>query len=169
MARKIKKTLLSTLVILGEGACEKAFLAYLKDLYAKDTGQKITLQSADGGSPEDIVKTAIKKSRDIAYDRKFILMDSDIKISDKAKSLAKESNITIILSEPLCLEGMLLKLLDQKVPTSSQKCKSLLHPQLDGKATDKHSYRKLITVDILEQSTIEQIVLLLRIIKNRKL
>ena len=166
MARRTKRTLLSTLVILGEGACEKAFLSYLKDLYAKNTGQKITLQSADGGSPEDIVKTAIKKSRDIAYDRKFILMDSDIAINDTTIALAKEASINIILSEPLCLEGMLLKLLGQKTPNSSQKCKSLLHPQLDGKATDKNSYKKLITVEILEQSSIEQIILPLNIIKN---
>lgn len=166
MARKIKRTLLSTLVILGEGACEKAFLSYLKDLYAKNTGQKITLQSADGGSPEDIVKTAIKKSRDIAYDRKFILIDSDIEMTDRTIALARASNITIILSEPLCLEGMLLKLLGQKIPNSSQKCKSLLHPQLDGKATEKNSYKQLITVEILEQSSIEQIILLLNIIKN---
>lgn len=36
MARRTRRTLLSTLVILGEGACEKAFLSYLKDLYAKN-------------------------------------------------------------------------------------------------------------------------------------
>lgn len=79
MARKIKRSLLSTLIIVGEGTHEKAFLSHLKTLYSANTNQKVKIDSADGGSPQDIVKTAVKKSRHIEYDRKFILMDSDIK------------------------------------------------------------------------------------------
>ena len=167
MAKKTRRTLLSTLIIVGEGIQEKAFLSYLKGLYAVNTNQKVKVDSADGGSPEDIVRTAVKKSKGIAYDRKFILMDSDITIDEKTKKLAQKNNITLILSEPLCLEGMLLHLLGLKVPESSKKCKSLLHPKLDGKPTEKQSYEKLITKELLESSEIEQIVLLLKILQNR--
>ena len=169
MARKVKKTLLSTLIIVGEGACEKAFLSHLKGLYSYNTKQKIKLESADGGSPEDIVRTAIKKTKHIDYDRKFILMDSDISIDDKTIAMAKKAKITIILSKPLCLEGMLLNMLGESVPDTSAKCKSKLHPKLDGNPAYKDSYKKLITNELLESTDIEQIKLLISIIKNKLL
>ena len=167
MARKPKRSLLSTLIIVGEGAHEKAFLSHLKALYSANTDQKVKIDSADGGSPQDIVRTAVKKSRHIDYDRKFILMDSDIVVDDAAKKLAKDNNITIILSEPLCLEGMLLKLLGINAPDTSKKCKALLHPKLDGNPADKNSYVRLINKGLLEVSEIEQIVLLLKILENK--
>ena len=167
MARKPKRSLLSTLIIVGEGAHEKAFLSHLKTLYSANTDQKVKIDSADGGSPQDIVRTAVKKSKHIGYDRKFILMDSDIAIDDTTKKLAKDNNITIILSEPLCLEGMLLNLLGITVPDTSKKCKAILHPKLDGNAADKSSYIRLIDKKLLEASKIEQIVLLLQILENR--
>jgi len=167
MAKRIRKTLLSTLIIVGEGIHDKAFLSHLKSIYSSNTNQKVKVDSADGGSPEDIVRTTIKKSKGISYDRKFILMDSDIDVNKKTRKLAEENKITIILSEPLCLEGMLLNLLGVVVPDSSKKCKALLHPKLNGKPTDKKSYGKLITKELLESSKIEQIVLLLNILQNK--
>ena len=167
MAKRIRKTLLSTLIIVGEGIHDKAFLSHLKSIYSSNTNQKVKVDSADGGSPEDIVRTTIKKSKGISYDRKFILMDSDIDVNKKTRKLAEENKITIILSEPLCLEGMLLNLLGVVVPDSSKKCKALLHPKLNGKPTDKKSYGKLITKELLESSKIEQIILLLNILQNK--
>jgi hypothetical protein len=167
MARKQKRSLLSTLIIVGEGAHEKAFLSHLKSLYSANTNQKVKIDSADGGSPQDIVRTAVKKSRHIDYDRKFILMDSDITVDDATKKLAKDNNITIILSEPLCLEGMLLNLLGLNAPDNSKKCKALLHPKLDGSAAEKSSYVRLINKELLEDSDVNQIILLLKILQNR--
>ena len=167
MARKLKRSLLSTLIIVGEGAHEKAFLSHLKALYSANTDQKVKIDSADGGSPQDIVRVAVKKSKHIDYDRKFILMDSDIAVDDATKKLAKDNNITIILSEPLCLEGMLLNLLGINTPDTSKKCKALLHPKLDGNAADKNSYVRIINKELLENTNLEQIVLLLKILTNK--
>ena len=166
MARKPKKSLLSTLIIVGEGAHEKAFLSHLKTLYSANTDQKVKIDSADGGSPQDIVRTALKKSRHIDYDRKFILMDSDIEVDDATIKMAEDNKITIILSEPLCLEGMLLDSLGFSVPDTAKKCKSLLHPKLDGNPADKSSYIRLINKDLLENSNKDQIILLLKILQN---
>lgn len=169
MAYKQRRIVLSTLIIVGEGAHEKAFLSYLKSLYSVNTNQKVKIDSADGGSPQDIVRTAVKKSKHIEYDRKFILMDSDIVIESVVKKLARDNNITIILSEPLCLEGMLLNILGLSVPDTSKKCKAILHPQLDGNPADKSSYARLISKDLLEGCNIEQILLLLKILQNKSL
>jgi hypothetical protein len=72
----------------------------------------------------------------------------------------------IILSEPLCLEGMLLDFLGFSVPNTSKKCKSLLHPKLDGNPAEKSSYARLMDKVSLERSDKEQIVLLLKILQN---
>lgn len=164
--RKLKRTLLSTLIIVGEGAHEKAFLSHLKELYAQNTGQRVKLDSADGGSPEDIIRTTIKKTKHVAFDRKFILMDSDIEIDAKTLAMAKQAKITIIKSEPLCLEGMLLNMLGEQVPNSSQKCKSKLHPKLNGNPAYKESYKILITESLLNNCNIIQIQELIKIMKK---
>jgi hypothetical protein len=111
--RHIKKT---TLIIVAEGAHDKAFLDHMKSLYDhRDSGQKVTINSADGGSPHDVIKTAIKKTSHAAYDQKYIFMDSDVAIKQQDLSLAKRNNIIVLLSEPLCLEGMLLDILGQRI------------------------------------------------------
>jgi len=166
MAIRNKKIVVSTLIIVGEGACEKAFLGHLKQLFSNNTNQKVKIDSADGGSPYDIVNTTVKKTKHIAYDKKYILIDSDIAIDEKTKKLAKENNIQIIESIPLCLEGMLLDVLGQKVPITSIQCKNLLYPQLSGSPTDKESYQVLFGKNILENSANGSIKLLLSIIKN---
>lgn len=165
MAKK-RKLLLSTLIIVGEGPVEKAFLSYLKELYAQNSGQKVKIDAADGGSPENIVKTTIGKTKHADYDRKFILMDSDIEINEKIHSTARKANIVIIQSEPYCLEGMLLKLLGLKTPLTSQRCKNIFHPMLNGPATGKDSYKSLITQELLDNTPIEQIQQLIKIMKK---
>lgn len=167
MARRNKKVVVTTLIIVGEGACEKAFLGHLKQLFSNNTNQKVKVDSADGGSPYDIVNTTVKKTRHIAYDKKYILIDSDIVIDEKTKKLAKENNIQIIESMPLCLEGMLLNVLGQKVPLTSVQCKNILHPQLSGAPTDKDSYGTLFTKNVLENSSVSSINELVDIMKNQ--
>lgn len=166
MAKKNKKVVVSTLIIIGEGACEKAFLGHLKQLFSNNTNQKVKVDSADGGSPYDIVNTTVKKTRHIAYDKKYILMDSDIVIDEKTKKLARENNIHIIESIPHCLEGMLLDVLGQKIPLTSSQCKNLLHPQLSGSPTDKDSYNSLFTKNVLENSNVSSIKELVDVMKN---
>ena len=52
--RKISKT---TLLVIGEGAHDTAFLNHLKSLYdARESGQKVKIESGDGGSPHDLIK-----------------------------------------------------------------------------------------------------------------
>lgn len=167
MAKRIKKVVVSTLIIVGEGACEKAFLSHLKQLFSNNTNQKVKVDSADGGSPYDIVNTTVKKTKHIAYDKKYILMDSDIAIDEKTKKLAKENNIHIIESIPLCLEGMLLYVLGQKIPPTSNQCKNILHPQLLGSPTDKDSYSSLFSKSLLENSNVASMKELVAVMKNQ--
>ena len=72
--------------------------------------------------------------------------------------MAKKNNIIVLLSEPLCLEGMLLDILGQRIPETSELCKRSLHPQLAGQPTEAKSYTVLFPQSILDVTTKQAIV-----------
>lgn len=149
--RSVNKT---TLLVMGEGEHDKAFLSHMKGIYhERRSGSKITLDFSSGGSPHDIIKDTVKKSRHVGYDQKFILMDSDVPVRQQDIKAAKDSGITILYSTPLCLEGMLLNILGKNIPHTAQKCKSALHPQLSDNPALPKSYEPLFSKRVLDQST----------------
>ncbi len=161
-----RKVQLTTLLIVGEGAHDKAFLNHMRDLYdGRETGQKIKVQSADGGSPRDIIKVAIR-SKHAAYDRRVVFMDSDVTVTAHDQKFASEHKIELILCEPLCLEGMLLEILGERVLSDCDSCKRKLHSKLSDVPTKKESYRTLFTQSRLETCRKIQIQRLIEIIKN---
>ncbi len=168
MAKKIRHIVKTSLIIVGEGAHDHAFLSHMKDLYHNGmTNQSVKIEAADGGSPKDVIKVVIKKSKNADYDKRYVLMDSDIPLSDKEYKLAKDNKITLLLSEPLCLEGMLLDVLGQKAASTSQACKDKLHPQLAGKPTEKQSYRVKFPKPVLDTTTKQTIVDLRKLMTNQ--
>lgn len=166
MATKKQRLKLASLIIVGEGPHDKAFLSHMKDLYDnRSTGQKIKIETADGGSPEDIIRSAIK-NKHITYDKRYVLMDSDIPLSEHNINYAKNHKIIIIQSSPICLEGMLLEILGQNPPSTNKKCKSMLHPLLSGEPTEKSSYIQKFTKTVLDSSPKSQIIDLRKIMAH---
>lgn len=168
MAKKTRHIVKTSLIIVGEGAHDQAFLCHMKELYdGRETNQSVKIESADGGSPKDIIDVAIKKSKIAAYDKQYVLMDSDIPISNEEQSRAKKKKIIILFSEPICLEGMLLDVLGQKTPSTNQACKDKLHPLLTGKPTEKQSYRVKFPKPVLDTTTKQTIVNLRNVLANK--
>ncbi len=165
--RKSRKVKLATLIVMGEGPHEKAFLNHMKHLYDdRTTEQKVTIDSADGGSPHDIINSVVRKHRHTDFDRRFVLLDSDVNIEPKDRELARKNRIVLIESKPVCLEGMLLDILDERVPRTNQACKDALHSQLSGKPTIASSYADIFTKDLLDSTEKEQIIVLREVISN---
>ena len=163
--RKISKT---TLLVIGEGAHDTAFLNHLKSLYdARESGQKVKIESGDGGSPHDLIKNTLKKISHLSYDRVVIFLDSDVEIKESDKIEAKRHRITLILSEPVCLEGYLLKLLNRKVPHTADQCKSILHKLLSGSPTNPQSYASIFTKEIIDSSEDKTLIQLKNILSNK--
>ncbi|WP_250656067.1 hypothetical protein [Alkalimarinus coralli] len=165
--RKGRKVKLASLIIVGEGPHDKAFLNHMKRLYDGDTGQTVKVDSADGGSPADIIKTTDRKYKHAAYDRRYILMDSDVTIRQQDRDRARKLKIQLVISEPICLEGMLLEVLGQKAPDNNDSCKAKLHPQLCGPPTNHNSYSECFPKLVLDKTNKEQIVTLRQIIANK--
>ena len=157
----------ATLLVVGEGPHDKAFLKHMQNIYdRRDSDQKVTLDSADGGSPRDIIKTVISKYRNAEFDQVFILLDSDVTITQQDRDLARKKKIVLLESTPICLEGMLLEVLGMQVPSSNTACKNRLHPKLAGHPARPEAYELLFNKPVLDETTKHQIVTLRHTIAN---
>ena len=68
---KIKRVTRKTLLIIGEGAHELAFLKHLKTIFGSDE-LEITIDASNGGSPYDVINTAVKFRNGATFERKAV-------------------------------------------------------------------------------------------------
>lgn len=146
VTRKIKKTLLA----VGEGISEKAFLQHLKSIYSKGD-PKITVVTAGGKGPSNIIKHAISCVNCDGYDRCIVLLDTDLPWPSTLVKQAKSKGIILVGADP-CLEGLLLDILTINKCNTNKGCKEKLHPLLSGASTSKDSYQTLFTASALNES-----------------
>lgn len=133
----------------GEGETEGAFLKHLRSTYGRNTGIKVRIDNGSGKTPEVVVKQAIKLSTSF-FDRRFVLIDTDVPWTDSVKKLAKSHKIELIGATP-CIEGFLLSLLEPKRDISvlsSQRCKDIFEKKyLSAKEKlDYTNYKKFFAI-----------------------
>ena len=150
--RRTKKTVL----IVGEGPTEKAFLRYVKGLYiTRDMDISVNVECGAGGSPRNVVEKAVRLCGSRAYDKCFVLIDADIPLNaDKKLSIhmKRKPKIEILKSTP-CIEGLFLSILDGTDHSSCDQCKSIFEDKYlsSDKKTDKRSYDRLFPKELLDQ------------------
>ena len=147
--RPVSKT---TLLIVGEGAHDQAFIKHMHRILRQPNSQiHPTIEKQSGGSPGVIIENAIRKYQHIGYDHRIIVLDGDIAISQQDRDKARKRGYTIILWEPLCLEGALLDVLGESVGPheTSQALKARLHPQLTGLPAEPKAYADLFSGQLL--------------------
>jgi len=167
--KKIRRIKLATLLIVGEGVHEKAFLQHMKLLYDGENDQAVKVDAASGGSPIEVIDETIRKYNHADYSRKVILLDEDVVIRQQDRDKARKNKIELIVSAPVCLEGMLLEILGCKVAefSSAADCKKQLHPMLTAEPTKSTSYARLFTKEVLDSATKEQVIRLKILICNK--
>jgi hypothetical protein len=115
-----------TLLAVGEGKAEVAFLKHLKQLYCSGgNGVAVTIRNAHGKGPGNVIATAIGASSSASYDKKVCLLDTDLEWTSENKHDAKRKKIELVGSTP-CLEGLLLRILGKMVLRDSSACKQQL-------------------------------------------
>lgn len=165
MAKRYTKNDKRTILLVGEGPADAAFLKHVKHLYDRNPEKKITIKASDGGSPHDIIDTAIRDR--FSFEERYVLLDADL-ITEKDRVNARKNKINLIVSSPHCLEGMLLAVLGQPIPDNSKECKAGLHPMLDGPDTERTAYGKVFSKEVLDKTDKEQIVILRGLIGSTK-
>ena len=139
-----------TLLIVGEGADEKAFLSYLKQqLVPRGAGLMVTIKNAKGKGAKGVLDYTIRQSRIAEYDTVAALLDTDTDWSDALKKQAKSHKVLLLKSEP-CFEAMLLRLLGKTPELDSKNLKAQFAPFVNNEATNSKQYAKHFNPEKLE-------------------
>ena len=156
-----------TLLIVGEGADEKAFLSYLKQqLVPRGAGLMVTIKNAKGKGAKGVLDYTIKQIRIPEYNTVAALFDTDTDWTDALVKQAKKHKVLLLKSEP-CFEAMLLRLLGITTELDSKKLKAQFAPFVNNEATDSKQYAKHFNPEKLEamQHTEPTIEMLLSLFK----
>ena len=166
--RRTKKTIL----IVGEGPTEKAFLQHIKQLYVtRDMDIVVKVECGSGGSPQSVVEKAVRLKSSRSYDKCFVLVDSDVAFEpdgELQKRIKKKPRIEMLNATP-CIEGLMLAILKHpkfsQAKTSSDECKRMFDKYVpEDKKTDKRSYEGIFSKEILEarRKNVEELDCILR-------
>lgn len=151
MAKKISiRKAKETLLFVGEGFCERAFLFHVNGLYSKGA-IKTKIITAKGKGPEHVIKHAISCKKMDNYDRVAVLIDLDLICSPAVLKDAKAKGIRVIGSMP-CLEGFLLDILGVAKSTTNEGCKRIFNPLLGNDPTDRDSYTAHFKKSVLDKA-----------------
>lgn len=161
MSRHTRRTIL----IMGEGECDKAFLQHLNGVYGRDNcNLRVTPASAHGKGPPNVINKAVNARHGIGYNCRAALIDHDLahKMTPALEELVRTSGLIIIWSYP-CLEGLLLEILEECVPTSSNDCKRAMNSICPSKGTERAYYAKPFPREVLEHrrndvSTLDELI-----------
>lgn len=104
-----KRPQLFTVLLVGEGHAEEAWLRHLKGLYvARRSGVSVQIKNARGKGAQHVIDYAIGQTRNAAYDHKLALLDADTDWNDQVRKRARQENVEVIACTP-CLEALLLQ------------------------------------------------------------
>ena len=107
-----RRSVLRTVLLVGEGYAEVAFIEHLKALYvSRGCGISLTVKNARGKVALYVVEVEILQSKNADFDVKAAFLDTDIDTGwgDKTRSTARKAKVQIVPCIP-CLEAMLLAL-----------------------------------------------------------
>lgn len=156
-----KRTVLTTVLVVGEGDTEKAFLDYLKSLYVtRGCGVSVTVRNAHGKGPMNVVDTAVRQSRTGEYKIVAVLMDTDLPWTDEVIKLARKHRprLCLIGATP-CTDGLLLQILGEQVPEQSPLCKEALHARMNRKPFMREAYVQDFPKQLLDEKSVNILAL----------
>jgi hypothetical protein len=98
-------------ILYGEGKEDAIFLRHIWQHYQSEhPGIICKTYAGNGGSPAQVVQGLIKKHLSLAnYDGALVLLDEDQGTTGIHQRDLQTHNIHVILSKPVCLEGLILK------------------------------------------------------------
>jgi hypothetical protein len=161
-----------TILIVGEGADEKAFLDYLKgELIGRGAGLSITTKNAKGKGAKGVIDWTIRQAGNAQYDKVAALFDTDQDWSPTVEAKAKRHKIILLKSEP-CFEAMMLRLLGVTPHSNPKHLKSQFSPFVKDEATLKENYSHHFGMQTIKggrdlEPAIDELLSLFGIKKNR--
>jgi hypothetical protein len=138
-----------TLLIVGEGYDEVAFLNHIKQFPGVcGQGVQIWIKNARGKGAAGVVDCAIKLIANVAYDRVAVLLDTDTDWTPAVARRAKSKGILVLASDP-CFEAMLLRVIG-KNPGAQKDLKKQFAPYVNHGGTKREDYENHFSLESLQ-------------------
>lgn len=145
-----KRSVIRTVLIVGEGKSEVAFLRYLKSIYHnRGCGVTVKIKDAHGKGPEHVVKYSIRQKRNAEYDLIMAFMDTDIRWTNALRKKAKTYKVNLVGTEP-CFEGLVLKIANENVPEACVDCKARCKELYGDVLKDEDCYDRVLPRELLD-------------------
>lgn len=110
-----------SILLFGEGKTEAVFLNHLRSLYAEPGRARVLVDAGQGGGPLQVAERMIKKHLNLAsYDQSLLLLDADVPSHDIPATWLRKHRIRIVVSSPMCLEGIFLTMLADPPPAKER-------------------------------------------------
>ena len=156
-----------TLLLVGEGYDEEAFLKYLKSQFVgRDAGLEVKIKTAKGKGAKHVIEWTIRQAKQADYDKVAALLDTDTDWTLAVQNKAKVENIIVLTSDP-CFEAMLLRLIGVTPEIDTKKLKKQFEPYVNGVSTMPENYAINFNSDALKnkrhkEKTIDELLKLLK-------
>ncbi|OYV36520.1 MAG: hypothetical protein B7Z83_05985 [Thiomonas sp. 20-64-5] len=148
-ARQSTRPPYRTLLLVGEGETEQAFLQHVKALYVpRGSGLRVTVRCAHGKGAAHVVDYAIRQQRVYQFDQIAALLDTDTGWTPAVQKRAREKRIQVLKSDP-CIEAMLLRAIRQHAGGSTKELKARLAPFVCDDALDPQHFAAHFGMDAL--------------------
>lgn len=151
-----QRAVLRTVLLVGEGYAEVAFIAHLRSLYpSRGFGLAITVKNARGTGALSVVNFAIRLGQNFDYDFTMTLLDTDAGWDDKTQNIARRGKVQVVPCNP-CLEAMLLALHGEvQQGRSSSHHKHAFQNKFGKPANDISVYAKNFPKEFLEKARVK--------------
>lgn len=129
-----------TLLIVGEGYHEEAFLNHVKQLYApRGCGLAVTIKNARGKGAMHVIDWTIRQMANADFDTVAAMLDTDKDWSPAVARQARQKKIRVLPSDP-CFDAVMLRLLGLNAQGEAKALKRSLAPYLGNNPTERGSY-----------------------------
>jgi hypothetical protein len=129
-----------TLLIVGEGRHEEAFLNHVKQLYApRGCGLAVTIKNARGKGAKHVIDWTIRQIANADYDTVAAMLDTDQDWNSNVEKQAKAKRIQVLASEP-CFDAVMLRLLGKNPVGDNKSLKKMLAPYVNDDPTLAQNY-----------------------------
>jgi hypothetical protein len=129
-----------TLLIVGEGYHEEAFLNHVKQLYVpRGCGLSVTIRNARGKGAKHVIDWTIRQIANADYDTVAAMLDTDTDWTAAVARQAKAKKIQVLASEP-CFDAVMLRLLGKTAVGDAKTLKKQLAQFLNNDPTQRQNY-----------------------------
>jgi len=151
-----------TVLLVGEGLAEQAFLNHLKSIYAPRGSKQVSVKTAKGKGGAHVLEHTHRQSLQAAYDQIGALLDTDTDWGDQQRRRARRLGIEIFEATP-CLEALLLCTVGMSPPATTSHCKRLFHQRFGceahaGDLFEAHFSRPLLDSARARVATLERLI-----------